>query len=70
MAIDMKDSMEILNKIKNKLRMKSSVRTTLQANGNNGHGIEFEKIIYNEEMMGDQLYGHPSMKEIRDIRKK
>jgi len=67
MALDMKDSMEILNKIKNKLRRKPTV---LEVNGNNGPGIKFEEVIYSEEMMGDQLYGHPSMKEIQDNREK
>jgi hypothetical protein len=64
MAIDMKDTIEILNKIRDTLKRK---QTTLELKG---PGVAFEKIQYGEEMMGDQLLGHPSMKEIELIRNK
>ncbi len=37
--------------------------TTLDANGNNGAQINFEQVQY-DTMLGDQLLGHPSVKEL------
>jgi NTP pyrophosphatase (non-canonical NTP hydrolase) len=31
---------------------------------NNGAKVQFEEIVYEDNMMGDQLFGHPSIKEI------
>ena len=50
------------------------MKTTLEVNGNNGPGIKFEQIALGtipdseDEMHGDQLFGHPIMKEIEALR--
>lgn len=68
MAIDMSETKELLKKISNKVRPK----TTLEVNGNNGAGISFEQILVNElqdrndEMYGDQLLGHPVLEEFKN----
>jgi len=72
MAIDMKDSIKILQKIREALNKKTN--TTLQVNGNNKAGISFERFHQNntispDEMFGDQLYGHPLIKEMLDVKK-
>ena len=77
MAIDMSETTKILHKISTALKRD---KTILEVNGNNGAGIHFEKIqhiqerdrlipISEDEMFGDQLLGHPLIKEIEDIRK-
>jgi hypothetical protein len=70
MALDMRDSIKILDEIKSVLGKK----TTLEVNGNNGAGINFEQVqletieISEDEMLGDQLLGHPLMKELQEIK--
>ena len=68
MAIYMKDSVKILRRIQSKLR--GTPKTTLEVNGNSGPAIKFEELQYEDNMMGDQLFGHPSMKEIEKNLKK
>ena len=42
--------------------------THLEANGNNGAGIHHETIQAGPDtLMGDQLYGHPSMVEMKKL---
>jgi hypothetical protein len=71
MAVYMSETIELLRKISNKLRPK----TTLKVNRNNGVGISFEQVqlpeLYDEvdEMSGDQLFGHPIIKEIQEKNK-
>ena len=56
----MKSSIKILRKIRTKMR-----KTKLEVNGNKP-GIQFEEIIYDDNMMGDQLLGHPIMIEMEN----
>jgi hypothetical protein len=72
MAIPANFIMEQLDKCKNVI--KSKTYTTLEVNGNNGPGISFEELhqtipVSPDEMFGDQLLGHPLIKEIQDTRK-
>jgi len=74
MALDMRDTTEILHKIRKALNRKTY--TTLEVNGNNGPGISFEQIrefhqtipASPDEMFGDQLLGHPLVKEMREAK--
>jgi hypothetical protein len=57
MAINMKTSIEVFDKIKDKLKRKHTILEI------KGLGISFE------EMMGDQLFGHPAIKKITPSKK-
>jgi hypothetical protein len=55
-------SMKILNRIKDGLKRKQN---RLGVNVSKGCGIFFE-IPLNDNMMGDQLLGHPCIKEMKE----
>jgi len=65
MTLVQQDNIKILDKIKSLLGKKR----TLEANGNNSSGINFEQIQLSlvevsDNMMGDQLFCHPSVSEL------
>jgi hypothetical protein len=43
----------------------TNVKTYLEADGNKGPNIGFEQVHYDDVMLGDQLFNHPVMNEIK-----
>lgn len=60
MTLGMSDSKELLRKIRDVLDKKTY--RTLKADGKNGSKIREVK----DEMYGDQLFGHPVLKEFKN----
>jgi len=65
MTLERQDNIKILSKIKSLLGKKR----TLEVHGNNSSGINFEQIQElsvqeSDDMMGDQLFCHPSVSEL------
>ena len=72
----MEDSTKLLQKIQKAMRINKRPQTTLEVNGNNGPSIRFEEIRVHdlqdldlEDMCGDQLFGHPAIKEMKEAKK-
>jgi hypothetical protein len=62
MALDMRDSIKILKEIKSVLKKKSASDKVIDIEQKCLVSIEISK----DEMLGDQLLGHPLMKELQE----